>query len=84
MIMDLLERHNATWPDLTVLLQEDAQQQQADNSSEKTVFDFNPLDLIHHMLAEYISLTEHQLIAVTLWIAHIYVYKSFIQTPRLR
>jgi acyl-CoA-binding protein len=83
MIMDLLERHKATWPDLTMLLQEDEQQQQADNSSEKTVFEFNPLDLIHHMLAEYISLTAHQLIAVTLWIAHTYVYKSFIQTPRL-
>jgi Protein of unknown function (DUF3631) len=82
MIMDLLERHEATWLDLTMLLQED-EQQQADNSSEKTVFEFNPLDLIHHMLAEYISLTEHQLVAVTLWIAHTYVYKSFIQTPRL-
>ena len=83
MIVDLLERHNATWPDLTILLQEDVQQPQVDNLSEKTVFDFNPLDLIHHMLAEYISLTAHQLVAVTLWIAHTYVYKSFIQTPRL-
>ncbi|WP_249130150.1 DUF3631 domain-containing protein [Bradyrhizobium sp. AUGA SZCCT0283] len=79
MIVDLLARFNATWPDLTTLLQED-EPQQADGP---TAFDFNPLDLIHHMLAEYISLTAHQLVAVTLWIAHTYIYRYFIQTPRL-
>lgn len=82
LIMELLERLNATWYDLTALLQED-EQQEADHRSEKTVFDFNPLDLLYHILTEYISLTKHQFAAVTLWIAHTYIYRSFMQTPRL-
>lgn len=81
-IMDLLDRHGATWPDLTTLLQED-EPPQAERPPDKTAFDFNPLDLVHHLLAEYISLTAHQFIAVTLWIAHTYLYSSFTQTPRL-
>ena len=33
--------------------------------------------------ARHLSLTEHQLVAVTLWIAHTFVFSRFSITPRL-
>ncbi|WP_198031098.1 DUF3631 domain-containing protein [Bradyrhizobium sp. th.b2] len=82
-IFELLKRHQQSWNDLSKLLQEDVQLPDYDASADKTVFDFHPLDLVRYLLAECVSLTEHQITAVTLWIGHAYVYKSFIQTPRL-
>lgn len=82
-IIELLARHSATWNDLPKLLHEDEPQPQPEKPAEKTAFDFNPLDLVHHLLTEYIGLSAHQRVAVTLWIAHSYVHQSFLQTPRL-
>lgn len=85
-ILELLARHKAAWSDIPDLLQGDSatgEQPSAEPAAEKTVFDFNPLDLVRRIVAEYVSLTEPEYIAVTLWIAHTHVYASFNQTPRL-
>jgi hypothetical protein len=43
----------------------------------------NPLDLVHHLLSRYLEMTPHQFVAVSLWIAHTFVYQRFAVTPRL-
>jgi hypothetical protein len=43
----------------------------------------NPLDLVHHLLGRYLEMTPHQFVAVSLWIAHTFVYQRFTVTPRL-
>jgi hypothetical protein len=84
MIREILDRHNLSWNDLPDLLREEsASEQQADEQTTNTAFDFNPLDLVHHLIGESISLTEDQMVAVTLWIAHCYFYERFRQSPRL-
>ena len=45
--------------------------------------DINPLDLVHHLLWRYLEMTPHQFVAVSLWIAHTFVYQRFTVTPRL-
>ena len=42
-----------------------------------------PLDLVHHLLSRYVEMTPHQLVAVSLWIAHTFLYQRFTVTPRL-
>jgi hypothetical protein len=43
----------------------------------------NPLDLVHHLLWRYLEMTQQQFVAVSLWIAHTFVYQRFTVTPRL-
>jgi hypothetical protein len=43
----------------------------------------NPIDLVHHLLWRYLEMTPHQFVAVSLWIAHTFVYQRFTVTPRL-
>jgi hypothetical protein len=42
-----------------------------------------PLDLIRHILQRHLRLTEHQSVAVSLWIAHTFLFSRFAVTPRL-
>jgi Protein of unknown function (DUF3631) len=43
----------------------------------------NALDVVHHLLGRYVGLSEHQSVAVALWIVHTFVYHRFTVTPRL-
>jgi hypothetical protein len=42
-----------------------------------------PLDLICRLIEHYLHLTDAQRIALTLWIAHTFIYNRFSITPRL-
>jgi hypothetical protein len=42
-----------------------------------------PLDLIDHILRRHLYLSDHQFIALTLWIAHTFLFNRFTVTPRL-
>ena len=42
-----------------------------------------PLDLIRHILQRHLHLTGHQFVAVTLWVAHTFLYNRFAISPRL-
>jgi hypothetical protein len=83
-LAELLAKHKKTWNDLPDLLSgatgdlPDDGAQPGDASLAPP-----PLDLIYHFLRRYVQLDEHQLVAVTLWIAHTFVFDRFSITPRL-
>src|SRR5438270_12878607 len=75
-LMELLDRLGLSWNDLASALNENAndefaQEQQpnanAGTTANTSAVDFNPLDLVHHVLREHVSLSADQAIAVTLW-----------------
>jgi hypothetical protein len=43
----------------------------------------NVADLVFYTIAKYVELTEHQAIAVALWIVHTHVFDQFMVSPRL-
>jgi len=42
-----------------------------------------PLDLVHALLQDYITLDKHEYVAMALWAVHTHVYDQFQVTPRL-
>jgi hypothetical protein len=87
-IDEILTKHKKTWNDLNDLLWGGS----ADNKPDDPDDDANqqnvprvppPLDLIRHILERHLYLSEHQLVAVTLWIAHSFLFNQFSVTPRL-
>ena len=93
-ILELLKRWGLTWNDLTAALSENnaneaAQEQPADDNAaaqdDDTAEDFqlNPLDVIFDSIQERVDLSADQAIAVTLWIAHCFVFERFPHSPRL-
>ena len=82
-IDELLAKHKKTWNDLLELLAGDDQGDDLDEPPTAPATTPAPLDLIHHILERHLHLTEHQLVAVTLWIAHSFVFRRFAITPRL-
>jgi len=88
-IEELLAKNKKTWNDLTELLAtgnaqgwHDAEPDVGQASGAAAARPAS-LDLIRHILERHLSLTEHQLVAVTLWIAHTFVFTRFSVTPRL-
>ena len=43
----------------------------------------NVIELIQHVLSEYVDLEPHEYIAAALWILHTHVFNHFAVTPRL-
>jgi hypothetical protein len=88
-IEELLAKNKKTWNDLTELLAsgnaQGWQDAESDTGGASRSAPVHPasLDLIRHILERHLSLTEHQLVAVTLWIAHTFVFSRFSVTPRL-
>ena len=86
-IDQLLAKNKKTWNDLTELLSGGNAEGWRDDVdfSESAEDDRRPapLDLIRHILQRHLYLTEHQLVALTLWIAHTFVFDRFSVTPRL-
>ena len=92
-ISELLAKHKKSWNDLLALVsagsgqggqggQDDPDDEHSDAAAAG---DRRPasLDLIRHILQRHLHLTEHQVVAMTLWIAHTFVYSRFSITPRL-
>ena len=86
-LVELLAKDKKTWNNLPGLLSsaEIRQQQEDDEPSSDTIASDRPasLDLIRHILRRHLHLTEHQFIALALWIAHTFKYHRFSVTPRL-
>jgi len=87
-LTELLRKHGKTWNDLPELLQPG----QAGSSTNRDPRDDEPvapnadihaLDVIHHLLQQYVELQPHEYVAVSLWALHAYVYDQFMVTPRL-
>src|SRR3979411_1500020 len=76
-ISELLAKSKKTWNDLPELLSAGKTQGGQDDPGDDprdaaTGGDRRPapLDLIRHILQRHLHLTEHQCVAMTLWIAH--------------
>ena len=87
-LVELLAKHKLTWNDLPDILagkKDDTRWPDDDTGGDPPHADDRPpaLDLIRHILQRHLHLTEHQLTALTLWIAHSFKYHRFSVTPRL-
>jgi hypothetical protein len=82
---DLLARNRMTWNDLTAELIAVSPAAWVGNSPSASADPdrVNPLDLVYHLLREYVGLSEHQYIVLSLWILHTHVFRHFTHTPRL-
>jgi hypothetical protein len=83
-ISDLLARERRTWKAFVDSLFSTSSNAWADwrdhGVSDPAI---NPLDLVYHLLWRYVEMTPQQFVAVSLWIAHTFVYQRFTVTPRL-
>jgi hypothetical protein len=84
-LAELLAKNKKTWNDLTELLQTgDAQGWQDDDGIATSGGQRPaPLDRICRLLEKHLHLTLAQHIAMTLWIAHSFIYSKFSVSPRL-
>jgi hypothetical protein len=92
-IDELLAKNKKTWNDLRELMSGGSAQgwRDDDDADDAGVAEQPtdqprrpaPLDLIHRIFERHLHLTEHQLVAVTLWTAHTFVFQKFSITPRL-
>lgn len=83
-IDELLAKHKKSWVDLPELLNGGAADEVPDTDvPHNAPLAPPPLELIYHFIARYVQLDEHQLVAVTLWVVHSFVYSRFSITPRL-
>jgi hypothetical protein len=83
-ISDLLARERQTWKAFVDSLFSTSSNAWSDWHDHATSDpDINALDLVHHLLWRYVEMTPHQFVAVSLWIAHTFVYQRFTVTPRL-
>jgi hypothetical protein len=87
-IDELLAQNKKTWNDLVELLSTGKTEDWSDDTDEAPPSDAvgsqpASLDLIVHILRRHLHMTEHQYVAVALWIAHTFVYTRFSVTPRL-
>jgi Protein of unknown function (DUF3631) len=44
---------------------------------------FTPAGLVEGIIAKYVSLQPHELVAVTLWTLHTHIFENYMVTPRL-
>jgi hypothetical protein len=72
-IADLLARHRKGWNDLVDVLCAASHEAWACDSSADDPRRVNPLDLVRHLLEEYVALRPHQYVAVALWILHTHI-----------
>jgi len=83
---ELLRKHKKTWNDIPELLQATAEAPVEENASAPsgtTGGDICCLQLADFILREYVTLKEHEYLAVALWVLHTHVYQQFMVSPRL-
>ena len=93
----LLKAHGKSWNDLPELLKQggailakkgkNVGIQEDDEADDDAVDHAAPIpdvfDLVFYTLRRYFYLTDNELVALTLWILHTYVFDRFMITPRL-
>jgi hypothetical protein len=85
----LLANHGLTWNDLpTILAESNAGISTSTSAGPHTATaaaepEVNVLDLVVHLLEQYISITAEERLATALWVLHTYVYQQYNITPRL-
>jgi hypothetical protein len=93
----LLTAHGKSWNDLAELLKlgsvilakqgKNVEQQEEDEGDDDAVDHTAPIpdvfELVYYTLKRYLYLTGNELVALTLWVLHTYVFDRFMITPRL-
>jgi hypothetical protein len=88
----ILAKNRKSWNDLTELLQTpaagaagwiDEEESAAAPTDKPAGTDVKALDVVHHLLGEYLELTPHEYTAIALWVLHSHVFDQFMVTPRL-
>ena len=82
-LADLLERHRKGWNDLVNALCGTSHEAWACDPPAADPIRVNPLELVKHLLEEYVALQPYQYVAVALWALHTHTFYSFMMTPRL-
>lgn len=83
-IAELLERHRKTWNDLADALCGIAPAPWLGPGAAPDPVRVNPLNLIVHLLEEYVDLRSlYEYLVVALWALHTHVYSRFMVTPRM-
>jgi hypothetical protein len=88
-IIKILSSHGFTWNDLPTLLHAaeamDSQSATNGNARRSAVEPSAPLPLVRltTALGKYLHLQEYEYLTVGLWIAHTFVYRRFMVSPRL-
>jgi hypothetical protein len=91
-IIEILGKHRLSWVDLPELLQDsdtasnavDPEDDPLTETEAAPAPNINVLELVKFIIEEHIELqSEHEYIAVALWILHVYVFERFVHTPRL-
>ena len=90
-IDDFLAKNKKNWNDLVELLStgnahgwhDESDDTGREGSVDESPIHPSPLDLIRYILQRHVHLTTNQFVAVTLWIAHAFVFNRFTVTPRL-
>jgi hypothetical protein len=83
-IDQILKKHKRAWAELYELIgniPDDAPRPTEPDNDYRG--DIGPLDLVEGMLRRYVQMKDHEYVAVSLWVAHTYVYVRFAFTPRL-
>jgi Protein of unknown function (DUF3631) len=87
-LLKILESEKLTWNDLSRLVAEaEAASARDVGNSEPPMSEPPPgisvLDLIHHVMQDYLDLRPEERIAISLWILHAHTFESFKHSPRL-
>lgn len=89
-ILEILARHKLTWNDMPALLHaantaSDAPERDPlAETEEAPQQDINVLQLVEHVIWKHVELqSEHEYLAVTLWVLHAHLFERFQHTPRL-
>lgn len=83
----LLAKHGLNFGDIPEIQRQHAGHEAAKADAAAAPPDTNnqphALELVHHILREWIDVQEHEYVGIALWILHTHVFEHFAVTPRL-
>jgi hypothetical protein len=85
-IDELLRKYRRSWTDLPDLLLKTPASDPVDTGEDDDpgpTGGVNALELVHHVIGEYVDLRPPEYVAAALWILHAHLFERFLVTPRL-
>lgn len=85
-IDEILRKHKRSWSELAEILGSTGRPDPQPPPPPDVDLDeskFSPLDLITHILKQYLEMREDEYLAVALWALHTHFFEQFMVTPRL-
>ena len=84
----LFAKHGLNFGDMPEIQRQHAENEAAKNATSTSATSaagdqYHALELVHHVLQEWIDVQPHEYIGIALWILHTHVFDRFEVTPRL-